>query len=26
MDAIWDSFRRRERGEDGGAERSGHAG
>jgi len=26
MDAIWDSFRRRERREDGGAERSGHAG
>ena len=26
MDAIWDSFRRRKRGEDGGAERSGHAG
>jgi MazG family protein len=26
MDAIWDSFRRRERGEDGGAERSGDAG
>ena len=26
MDAIWDSFRRRKRGEDGGTERSGHAG
>ena len=26
MDAIWNSFRRRKRGEDGGAERSGHAG
>src|SRR5713101_676395 len=26
MDAIWDSFRRRERGEDGGVEKSGHAG
>jgi len=26
MDAIWDSFRRRERGEDDDAERSGHAG